>query len=429
MTQSRSRAVSQETWVGHVILAWVVTVLAADLKVSVDAHIHWAITAFAALLILPYLNRVGWKVKFPARTPAWILIIAVCVPVLYGASVMHSLIEAAKIAAILLLALSIFVARSRLTHWAFRGFVVAVFLNLILLVGGFLGFGSAEIMALDRWGTILNYPGSLWRAAITVWVFAAYLSIKQRSFVSLALMTASSVLVYADGARTGILILLAGALFLVFVLSAEAGRLRRALMVSGVGIGLVVLAVAFSGIVSAEPDNKPEGVLERVAQLSASVEEGGYEGLQTADVIRFQMLQDVVAAIRSHPLLGTGIETTTTETYVGPMAVHMTYLQVWADLGALGLIAYVWLVWGWIGSMPSALRTIRSFSDPARRAIYYNALFLLLVYALIGFFHPLSTEWSEWIMFVVPYALVYEVIHRNVGFEKGGLDEFHTSAI
>jgi O-antigen ligase len=300
---------------------------------------------------------------------------------------------------------------------------------LILLLGGFLGWSSADMMAPDRWGTLLNYPGSLWRVAITVWVFAAYLLVRRRSLASVGLLAASSVLVYADGARTGILILLAGAVYLVFVIAAEADRLRRALIVCGAGIALLALAVTFSGIVSAEPDSKPEGVLERVAQLSGSVEEGRYEGLETADVIRYQMLQDVVAAIRNHPLLGTGIETTMTETFVGPMPVHMMYLQVWADLGIVGLVAYVWLLWGWIASMPAAMRAIRLLSDPSERAVYYNALFLLLMYGLIGFFHPLSTEWSEWIVFVVPYALVCELMHRDDGAQKAGLHEFHSPAI
>jgi len=78
-------------------------------------------------------------------------------------------------------------------------------------------------------------------------------------------------------------------------------------------------------------------------------------------------------------------------------------------MGLLGLTSFVWLMWGWIAWVPMVLRRIRSLSDPAQRALYYNALFMLFFYGLAAFFHPLSTEWSEWIVFVIPYALIWEV--------------------
>ncbi len=121
------------------------------------------------------------------------------------------------------------------------------------------------------------------------------------------------------------------------------------------------------------------------------------------------MLLDVVEAIRDHPLLGTGIGTTKSDTIDGTMIIHMTYLEVWADLGLLGFAAYIWLMLSWIPLVPTVLRRVRVLSDPARRALYYNALFLLFVYGVSGFLHPISTEWSEWIVFIIPYALVWEI--------------------
>jgi O-antigen ligase len=121
------------------------------------------------------------------------------------------------------------------------------------------------------------------------------------------------------------------------------------------------------------------------------------------------MLQDVTNAIEAHPILGTGIETTVTETIAGPMGTHMTYLQVWADLGFLGFVSYIWLVWGWVPWVPRVLRRVQALSDPVQRAIYYNALYVLLFFACAGFFNPLSTEWSEWVLFIVAYALVWQM--------------------
>src|SRR5437899_9944998 len=103
--------------------------LAMDLNIGIP-HVHWAVSALAVVLILPYLLRAQWKERFPARTPAWLFFVAVCVPAVYGARVVYSFAEACKLAVILLGGISLFVARSQLAHYAFRGFVVAVFLNL-----------------------------------------------------------------------------------------------------------------------------------------------------------------------------------------------------------------------------------------------------------------------------------------------------------
>lgn len=406
-------------WLGCMTLGWSVAVLAADLKVSVGGHIHWLVTALAVVLVLPWMvpagNRPaserpeGERMEWDARTPAWLLIVAVCVPILYGAVALYSLLEAAKIAVILLGGLFFFTSRRYLPRAAFCGFVIAVGLNAALLLGGLFGYGSAEIMGSDRWGTVLNYPGSLWRVGITVWVFSAYLFAVRRSVASLILLLASTFVVYMDGARTAILIIFAGGIYLVCVLAAEAGHLKRALLIATSGLILLAASVLMTGIVQGQPSGKPEGGFERVGVLTGALQEQGYDGLELADAARFQMLEDAVAAIRSHPVLGSGIITTTTESTVGPQAVHMTYLQVWADLGLLGLMAYVWLVWGWIPRIGVALRCIRRMPDPAERALHHNAIFLLLVNGLIGFFHPLSTEWSEWIIFLVASAMFWPV--------------------
>jgi O-antigen ligase len=125
------------------------------------------------------------------------------------------------------------------------------------------------------------------------------------------------------------------------------------------------------------------------------------------------MLQTAINAIDDHPLLGTGINTTTTDTSIGPMVVHNTYLQVWADLGMIGLLSYLWIVSGWIFWFPRVLSKIRTLTNIKEQALYYNAIFILCFFAISGLFHPLSTEWSEWIVYIVPYALFWEILRSK----------------
>ena len=399
---------SREVWASRVAVAWVVVMLAADLKASIP-YVHWAFSALAVIVTRPYLRHIRRGVKFPAQVPARLFILAICVPVLYGAKVVYSVAEACKLAVILLGAIAIFVARTHLAHCAFRGFIIAVCINLLLLLGGCFGFGTAAEMAPNRWGTVLNWPGSLSRVAGSVWVYAAYLLVKRRSPSSMVLLAASTFLVYMDGSRTALLLLLVGALFVVLVLTTEAGQLQRAVLVGAIGLGVFVVGVTYSGLLSGDASIEEGGAVARLNGLVNSVAASGVEGLGTVDVIRYQMLEDVVDAIQAHPVFGTGIETTVTETIVGPMGIHMTYLQIWADMGLLGFGAYVWLVWGWVFWVPGVLHHVRALPDAAQRAVYYNALYLLLMYASAGVFHPLSTEWSEWIIFIVPYALIWDI--------------------
>lgn len=398
----------QEMWPGRIAAAWATVMLAVELKVSLP-YVHWIASGMAFLFTLDYLRSFYRSAKYPARVPAWILVLAVCIPVIYGAEFLYSFAEAAKLAIILVGGISVFVARPYLAHCAFRGFLIAASLNLVLLLGGFFGLGWAEEMGLNRWGTILCWPGSLSRVASSVWVYSAYLVVKRRSPTSLGLLIGSSLLVYFDGSRTALVLLLVGALYIALVLAAEAGQLRRAIFAGAMGIGILVIAIGNSGVLSQPTSASETGAVGRVGEAVSSFELAGVEGLGATDLVRYQMLLDVIEKIGAHPLFGTGVETTFSETILGPMSTHMTYLQVWGDLGILGVVAYVWLTWAWVRWVPRVLRRIRSSSDPQWRAIHYNALYLLLFFALAALFHPLSTEWSEWVIFIVPYALICDL--------------------
>jgi hypothetical protein len=403
---------SQQKWAGRVAAAWATIMLATELKVSLP-YVHWVVSGLAIVVTLPYLRNFYRNAKFPARTPAWLLVVAVCIPVLYGARFGYSLAEAVKLGIILVGGISVFVARPYLAHCAFRGFLIAVCVNLVLFLGGYFGLGWAEEMGLNRWGTVLCWPGSLWRVASSVWVYAAYLVIKRRSLTWLGVLAGATLLVYFDGSRTALLLLLVGALYLVLVLAAEAGHLGRAILVGVMGIGLVVIGIAYSGVLSEKTNAAEGGAVGRAGEVVASLEASGVEGVGATDLVRYQMLQDVTEEIRAHPILGTGIESTVADTVLGPMSTHMSYLQVWADLGVLGVLAYVWLMWGWVVWVPRALKSVRKMPDPYWRAIHYNALYLLLLYSFAALFHPLSTEWSEWIIFIVPYALVCNLVRPS----------------
>ena len=389
------------------IVFWAAILIEATLKLALP-YVHWVLSAFVAALIVPYLVTFRFDVDSPSLPPAILFVISVCIPPFYGADLPYSLAEAAKLALILVFALFIFVKRSELAHWAFSGLLVAVWLNVALLTGGMAGLGTAHLEA-GRWGTVLNYPGSLSRVGVAVWVYAAYLAAKTRSLRHVALVVGASLLAYCDGSRTSLLLLFVAAGAVIAVLAVEAGKAKKALLTAAMGLGLLSAALVYAGIFSPHK-SRESGGLARLRNFTGSIETKGFEGgLEAADIARFAMIEEAVRQIRAHPVFGTGIHTTHIDTIFGAMPIHMAYLQVWADLGLLGLVAYGWLIWGWVAWLPGAWRRIRDVSDDRQRALYYNAIFLLCFFGMADFFHPMSTEWSDWILFVIPYALVWEI--------------------
>ena len=120
------------------------------------------------------------------------------------------------------------------------------------------------------------------------------------------------------------------------------------------------------------------------------------------------------------PLTVTAEESSGTRvsTEAGPMSVHMTYLQIWADLGIFGLLAYLWVTCGWAPQLRRAFLAVRSIGSAEERAIYYNAVFILMFFVFSGFFHPVSTEWSEWIAFAIALGFFSELTGTKAGARK-----------
>lgn len=421
MTQLKASARSHDLWERAVVFALTLVLTSSDITLSMGPYIHWASFLMAVILLLPFafrefllpvdvVEQIAQEQSTrtaPARLPILLFLGAAYVPVLYGAPLASTLVAIGKLAAILLIGFPIIAARVRLALSAFYGLVFGVWINFALMLTGILlGGPAASLKSPGRWGTVLNYPGALWRLGITCWMFALYLCIRRFSIWSFSLLLVSTSLVYLDGARTALLLLAVGG---GYVIASLGLRGRRPVKIILIGLSVVVLFVTISEGMFSQQD----GAIARMVKTVSSVAASGGDGFGAADIARFTMLQDVITAIHNHPVLGTGIGSTTTNTMAGPMVIHISYLQIWADCGVAGFIGYVWLVWGWLPFLPEAINRIRHLADARERAIYYNALFLLVVFGLTGLFHPLSTEWAQWIPFIVPYGLIWHITHTH----------------
>ena len=404
-------------WVRAVISAWAFLILAADLKITVHPVIHWLVTGAAVTCALPYLLRlrVHWRRVLPGLTPACLLVLAVLLAGLGSDAPLYAIAEAGKLAIILIAARALFIAEPALAHAAMRGFIWAIAVNLLFLFLGLSGLAAtASEMGPRRFGTLLNFPGSLARLGFLALCYAAYMVLAWRQPLRhLALLGACAALIYYDGSRTAWLLLAVLVPFVLFIRFTERrGRPSRLGRLAAVGVSLGAVLVVIAGWRWVQRQTEVpsgSGAIARIGQLAVNVRVYGAAGLAIADERRARMLEIGMDAFRRAPFIGTGVGTTQADTDIGLMVVHMTYLQIIGDLGLLGLFAYLWLVLGWLPFLPRAWRSISRLPNPESRAPYYNAIFLLGAFALSGLFHPLSTEWTEWIMFVVPSALFWEM--------------------
>jgi O-antigen ligase len=463
------------------LLLWVVLVMAADLKITLFSKIHWVASFFllAPVVWLNIKNKVNNNLAPYTLIFSVLLILSVLISSFFSLNYLYDLYQAGKLFIIIFLCYWFFIHRPQLAHFAFNGFVISTYINFfVLIIGVLFSTQIASIMTLDgRWGTLLNYPGSLSKVGVVVYVYAGYLLFVRSAFSigNTLLLLASVSVVYFDGSRTSELSLLIGTLFLFIILFIEYRKKIFKPRISSMAVALLLLTLVF--IVSTISVDKitlsietkraieqakieqartleqtksaqqtppyqmynadqtkqatvPKNTVpvevpltdelkqsnNRIESMFANIGASGIlVGLASSDPIRFQMVITALNEIVSHPVFGKGISYTKYQTKTGPIVIHNTYLQIWADLGILGLLAFLGLYFGWIVRLPVALRQIQNETNIKLRAVYYNAIFLLVYLSFSALFHPLSTEWSEWVIFIVPSAIYWSLLRRNEG--------------
>ncbi|WP_321478325.1 O-antigen ligase family protein [uncultured Paludibaculum sp.] len=265
-------------------------------------------------------------------------------------------------------------------------------------------------MATGRYGNLLNSPGSLWRAGLLAFLSSGLRLICGNAGPWHGLVFVCSIfLIAVDGSRTAYLMLCVACALAVLVLDREV-RFHRALSpyrVLSVTVGSVGCVGLIAAILIAIPGL---GFAERGSTLIHLAGALSWYGLHQTDGYRAEALGTVVRQIRAHPFVGLGMGTTTADSTIGPMVVHMSYLQTWADIGVAGFLAFSSLM---LGAIPAAWRAIQTAvgANLRLRLDQYGGLYLLLCWALTGLFHPISTELSEWIMFIAGLALA----QRSIG--------------
>jgi hypothetical protein len=391
------------------ITAWVVLVTSADVK-QIVPYVHWYGTIVLVLLTGTALWRALWSGLRFALVTGSVMVLSIGAVGLGSAHPVYELLEAGKLGAILLVVLPLLTSGLPATSAAFRGARIAVYVNVVLAFGGALGFGAVGgLMAPGRFGTILNTPGSLWRVGVlTLAGTVLRFSSGRARPRDVPLLLGSLVLLLLDGSRTAFVILFSGGAALAIALLrrsvSRAGRGRPLAIVAAVACLAPVLLVLSAGK-GLFFESGEVGLVRRGLTVVEAIFTGDRDDIERIDSARSEMNRDVIAAIADHPVLGSGMGTTRSGASAGPLVIHNAYLQMWADVGLLGFLSFSTLTLGSIPVLYARYR-LRAGANPELRVLFYNGIFVLACWMVAALLHPVSTELSEWIMFILGYSSV-----------------------
>ena len=404
-----------------VVYLWVLLLTSSDIKNITALYVHWWALVPLLVCLFPTLLRAKWRIDLSILFSG--LFFTAAVMIAGWEDPKYAAEQAGKLAVICIGSFLLFQQFPGLARTGFTAIRHSVYLNTALLASMaiFPGFAAWQ-MAPGRWGTVLNTPGSLWRVGIITLVYGAYLVYVERpfSFRGFLLFGCSCFLIYADGSRTAMFLIPLSVVYLALVLLRETRNHMDTLRLAA----LVILGVFAAGLMLDARSrmfgtySDTADALTRITQFSDEFSSEGAYGLAYSDPVRYEMVRLTLEQIKSQPFFGKGIGSTRINTPAGPMVVHMSYLQLWADLGIFGLLSFLWVTCGWTPRLRRAFNAVRNYSSPRERALYYNAVFVLIFFVFSGCFHPVSTEWPEWIAFAVALGFFTELVAPKQSGQK-----------
>ncbi|MFB5086100.1 O-antigen ligase family protein [Psychrobacillus sp. PGGUH221] len=392
------------------ILLFIFLTFSADLKVTVFPFIHWIAWA---LLIFPYMMKDFFKKGIKVSPFLGIGVLTLLLGILTSSINSPDYEFFVQMTKLLLIFLTMYYFLNYETislKIMFFMFNILVIANFLFLMMGLAGFPTAWILTADgRWGTILNYPGSLVKIGSLAFFLNIMLVVFTKKFIYFIMMTLSLVIVYMDGSRTGmLLIILTLILVPIFYIVGNFKDKIKVIIVPVLVVFLFTVAILIN-IKLFLGTRIGESILSILNSESLSV------GLEAIDPARYMMLIAALEKIIENPLVGTGAFTTVAiYTDGSSMVVHNTYLQAWGDFGLLGVLSLTLISCGWIYLLPNALKKIQVINNGFMKAIFCSSIMMLLYYVLSGLFHPYSTEFSEWMTFILPMT-AYLTLYKKFG--------------
>lgn len=256
-----------------------------------------------------------------------------------------------------------------------------------------------------RQGSLFAYPGVLWKTPVffTGFIISGAIFAGKNKVLALLAVIAAMYLLIMDSSRTGFLIIAMIALLFIMLCAYLKPKLAVICSLLLLISGICLLVLYGGGFISFGHADEPL-VLNRLA---------------AGDPIRAKMLLDGITHAEECVPLGCGFGTATSWVDGGPMVVHNAYLSSIGDLGVAGFIGMAVLM---ISPIVFFLCKIRHFNvldseSTKKLAFSIAAMGGGIGYAFLLMLHPLSTELSEWGIWIVMVSIL-SVFSKHVDVNK-----------
>lgn len=278
-------------------------------------------------------------------------------------------------------------------------------LKLVVLCGSLIALGAVRSYLIGEFNDqgvritgmvrgIFGNPNDLATALNLLLPLAIWLGLTRRGAARWLYLTCAAVLglgVIVTFSRAGFLGLLAVAGVLLW----KAGRHERAWTV----LGALVLASVFVLVM-------PNGYSDRVTTIvSTSADKTG-----SAEERR-ELLKRAAWVALHHPLIGVGMGNFHIYS-IREKVAHNAYLEIAAELGWLGLLAYLGLLWSPWRSLRRIERATADATTTSAREQFWLSQALqaaFVAYLVCSFFASLQYQW--FLYYLVAYAVALRQIH------------------
>lgn len=266
------------------------------------------------------------------------------------------------------------------------------FISLFSIVISFLVFEYSRNIRVEwyvelgdgRQGDIIAYPGVLWKAGafFIPFLIARLADDKGDKVFPLVGILLGVYLIIQDGSRTGFLwVAICMGIFAIFSIIRTKKNPLLILLFGGCFLSIAIGMVWFWILSGSSLESFPL-IFERLSE---------------GDSLRSEMINDGIFHVESCLPFGCGFGTAVSATSDGPMVIHNAFLSSAGDVGVLGLLSLLFLI-----IYPLSVFVTKLWEKKARLNYYQLAALMgILGFAFLMLLHPLSSEMSEWGLYLI----------------------------
>lgn len=380
------------------------------LKIYISAEIYWGILLifFSLFLYSSFLSNTTmytWRLIITTQYP-WIigwffLIIGIIISdFINNQNNIISIIKYTLIMLLVIFSLKYCYIDVRVVE---KALYISLLCNVILLciIILFKMQGLLIILGDGRIGWLANWPGKLWYVAAFVYPLA-FFRILTTSNKKIWFYLMSALLLFSlDGSRTGFLWLALTTVASILICLGQSDK-----KIIFVKLLLLLLAVYVMFFVI-QPSIEPWIVgVHTLGETSEPVLSRVVEGDTQTRLMMLNMAYS--SAIKNFPFGASFGATMSQESDGTPVVIHMAYLQVLSDLGVIGFIGLLCIVF-----YPLYKISVYLLGNISKNILYeidqyILPLSIILLFSMTLLLHPMSNELTEWGVVIIAMAILLQ---------------------